>query len=138
MSRIVKILLFIAGTLSIVFAVIGMFLPLLPTTPFLLLAAYCYARSSQRFYGWLLSNRYFGTYIKNYREGRGITLQHKVISIALLWLTIGYTTLFVVEPWWGKALLVCVVIGVTFHLARMKTLVSSSKQNRTTDEDPIP
>ena len=68
------------GTFFVGLGIIGIFLPLLPTTPFLLLAAACYARSSKRFYNWLLNNKWFGNYIKNYRERKGIPLQIKIIS----------------------------------------------------------
>jgi len=78
-------------------AVLGLFLPVLPTTPFLLLAAVCYARSSERFYHWLMTNRWFGEYIRNYREGRGIPLKQKVLTISLLWVTIGYAAAFIVS-----------------------------------------
>ena len=94
----------------------------LPTTPFLLLAAVCYARSSKRFYDWLMANRWCGAYIRNYREGRGITLRQKALTISLLWLTIGYTVWFVLSLWWVKLILLGVAGGVTFHLIRMKTL----------------
>ena len=101
--------------------VLGMFLPLLPTTPFLLLAAACYARSSERCHHWLLHNRWFGRYIRDYREGRGVTLRHKLAALALLWLTIGFAAWRVVPAWWGKALLLAIAVGVTVHLVRMKT-----------------
>ena len=95
-----------------------MFVPVLPTTPFLLLAAICYARSSERFYHWLLNNRWFGEYLKNYREGRGIPLREKTLTVLALWLTIGFTTLlrnvsmsfghrkreFTVDPGWRTSL----------------------------------
>ena len=114
-------LLMIAGTLCLVMGVVGMFLPVLPTTPFLLLAAYCYARSSQRFYDWLLANRWFGEYIRNYREGRGIPLKQKVLTISLLWVTIGYAAAFIVPAWWMRLILVGIAAGVTIHLIRTKT-----------------
>jgi len=87
----------------------------------LLLAAICYARSSERFYHWLLNNRWFGEYIKNYREGRGIPLREKTLTLIALWLTIGFTTLLVVSAWWGQLILLGVAVGVTIHLVRIKT-----------------
>jgi uncharacterized membrane protein YbaN (DUF454 family) len=98
-----------------------MFVPVLPTTPFLLLAAICYARSSERFYHWLLNNRWFGAYVKNYREGRGIPVREKTLTLITLWLTIGFTARFVVSAWWGKLILLGVAVGVTIHLVRIKT-----------------
>lgn len=114
-------LLILAGTFSLALGVVGMFLPILPTTPFMLLAAFCYARSSQRFYHWLMHNRWFGSYIRNYREGRGIPLKQKLLTILLLWLSIGYAAGFVASAWWLRALLVAIAAGVTLHLVRVKT-----------------
>jgi len=105
MNSCVKIALTAAGSISVGLGALGMFLPLLPTTPFLLLAAFCYARSSRRFYRWLMTNRFFGEYIRNYREGRGIPLKEKMLVMAVLWLTIGFSAGFVVSPLWGKLLL---------------------------------
>lgn len=117
----VRTLLILAGTLCVILALIGILLPILPTTPFLLLAAVCYARSSDRFYDWLMNNAIFGTYIRNYREGRGIPLKQKVITIGLLWLSIGYAAWQVAPQWWLKLVLVGIAAGVTLHLVRTKT-----------------
>lgn len=114
-------LLIAAGTLCVALAALGLFVPVLPTTPLLLLAAVCYARSSDRFYRWLVTNRWFGAYIRNYREGRGIALWHKVGALVLLWLTIGYAAGFVVPQWWLKVILVGIALGVTVHLVKTKT-----------------
>ena len=114
-------LLIVFGTLCVIMAVVGIILPILPTTPFLLLAAYFYARSSKRFYNWLLTNRWFGEYIRNYREGRGIPLTHKIISILLLWLTIIYAAWFVIPLLWLKVILVIIASGVTIHLVGVRT-----------------
>ncbi|MHB1356460.1 MAG: DUF454 family protein [Anaerolineae bacterium] len=122
MNRAVRILMVMGGTICVALGIIGVFLPVLPTTPFLLLAAVLYARSSQRFYHWLLSNRLFGGYLSNYRAGRGIPLAHKVMSILLLWLTIGFAAVFVVQAWWLRLVLVVVACGVTWHLVRVKTM----------------
>ena len=121
MKKFIRVLLIACGTLCVVLGVLGIFVPVLPTTPLLLLAAICYARSSERFYHWLLNNRWFGEYIKNYREGRGIPLRIKVLTLIALWLTIGFTTLHVVSVWWGQFILLVVAVGVTIHLVRIKT-----------------
>ena len=113
--------LIVCGTLAVLLGVVGMILPILPTTPFLLLAAFCYGRSSKRFYDWLLNNRIFGAYIRNYRAGLGIPLKQKIFTIALLWVTIGYSVIFVVNMWWLRILLLGIAVGVTTHLIRMKT-----------------
>ena len=122
-----RIILVVCGIFFIFLSILGMFLPILPTTPFLLLASVCFARSSKRINDWLLSNRWFGSYIRNYREGNGITLRHKVITISLLWLTIGYSA-WIVSFWWLKLILVCVAFGVSYHLIRIKTFKSGSQK----------
>jgi uncharacterized membrane protein YbaN (DUF454 family) len=115
-----KTLLIICGFLFVGLGTLGIFVPVLPTTVFFLLAAACFARSSPRFYHWLLHNRWFGSYIRNYREGRGLPMRHKVVTVGLLWLTIGGTIL-VVSQWWLRLLLAGVVVGVTWHVLSIKT-----------------
>lgn len=137
MNRVVKGLWIAGGSLSVALGVIGIFFPVLPTTPFLLLAAFCYARSSQRFYDWLLNNRWFGAYIRNYREGRGIPLTEKILAISSLWLTIGFSVLFVVQVMWVKLLLLAIAVGVTTHLVRIKTLRKKVEAVRLEEITPI-
>ena len=127
MNRIVQVVLIVSGTFFVALGVLGIFVPVLPTTPFLLLAAFCYARSSERFLHWLLTNRWFGAYIKNYRQGRGIPLREKLLTMVALWLSIGFSALYVVESWWGELLLVMVAVGVTVHLLRIKTSRADTK-----------
>ena len=115
-------LLTVAGTLFLVLGILGVFLPILPTTPFLLLAAACYARGSTRFYDWLLSNRYLGEYIRNYRERRGIPLRSKVIGLSVLWAAIAYSALIAVDILFVRIVLVLIAIGVTIHLVSFPTL----------------
>ncbi|MBA7466161.1 Inner membrane protein YbaN [subsurface metagenome] len=112
----------IAGTFSLGLGIAGILLPLLPTTPFLLLAAACYARSSERLNNWLLNNRWFGNYLRNYWKGKGIPLKVKVLSISFLWITIGYSALFVVQILLGKIILVIIAIGVTIHILSIRVL----------------
>ncbi len=121
MKGVIRTLLIVTGTLSVMLGILGIFLPLLPTTPFLLLAAFCYSRSSDRFYHWLITNRWFGEYIRNYREGRGIALRQKIIALSLLWLTMSYSIWFVVSQGWVQLLLLGIALAVTIHLVRMKT-----------------
>ena len=109
-----------AGTLSTGLGIIGVFVPVLPTTPFLLLAAACYMRSSERFYQWLIDNRIFGAYVRNYIEGRGMPIKIKISTILLLWLTIGVTVAFAVENIVVRIVLICIAIGVTAHVALIK------------------
>ncbi|MGM0401714.1 MAG: YbaN family protein [Chloroflexota bacterium] len=115
-------LLMIAGLLSLGLGILGIFLPLLPTTPFLLLAAGCFMRSSERLYRWLITHRWFGPYIRNYREHGAITRRAKIGTLALLWGTIGYTALGVLSSLPLRVLLFLVAVGVTAHVLHMKTL----------------
>ena len=123
MNKIKRIALMAGGTVAVALGVAGLFLPVLPTTPFLLLAAVCFSRSSKRFYDWLLSNRWCGAYIRNYREGRGITRRQKAIAILFLWLTIGYTAGFAVSLGWVRLVLLGIAAAVTLHLLWIKTFL---------------
>lgn len=108
-----------AGFIALGMGILGVFLPLLPTTPFLLLSAACFFKSSPRMYRFLLYNPWFGKYIRNYREGRGIPLRVKVVSLSLLWGTILYAILFVVNLWTFRLLLFGVAMGVTIHIVKI-------------------
>ena len=109
---------------------LGIFLPVLPTTPFMLLAAYCYSRSSPRCYQWLLTNRWFGAYVRNYREGRGMPLREKALTIAALWLTIGATAIYALSAWWSRLPLLAIAGAVTIHLLRIKTFRAGTPPSR--------
>lgn len=109
------------GTFFVVLGTIGIFLPLLPTTPFLLLAAACYARISKKLPCWILHNRFlknkwFGTYIKNYLEGRGIPLKIKILSILLVVVAVGCSAIFIIPNFIGRMLLVVIVSGISIHI----------------------
>jgi uncharacterized membrane protein YbaN (DUF454 family) len=110
------------GTISVALGFLGILLPVLPTTPFLLLAAACYIRSSRRFYCWLINNRFCGKYIQNYREKNGIPLKLKIFVISLLWITILASVIFAVDLLVIRILLVLIAVGVTVHIASLKTI----------------
>ena len=118
-ERLKKRLLVAAGTVSVGLGVIGIFVPILPTTPFLLLAAACYLRGSQRSYNWLINNRIFGPYIRNYHEGKGIPWKTKIFTIFLLWLTIGLSAFLVIDSLVVRILLACIALGVTIYICRI-------------------
>jgi uncharacterized membrane protein YbaN (DUF454 family) len=99
--------------------VLGIFLPLLPTTPFLLLAAACYARGSQRFYDWLLANRTFGPLILEWRRHRSIPYRTKLTAIAMMSLTLGISIVFFVPIFWVQVLLTLFGIGMAIWMYRM-------------------
>ena len=116
-----KAVLIFAGTVCVALGVLGMFLPLLPTTVFLLMAAYCYSRSSERFHDWLLNNRLCGSYIRNYKSGQGISMRQKVTTISILWVSISVSIWLLGGKFWVTLLLLAVAIGVTLHLVLLKT-----------------
>lgn len=119
-----KVLLVVAGVTSVALGTIGIVVPLLPTTPFLLLAAACFVRSSDRLYQWLINHRLFGSYIRNYREHRAVTWQTKVFTLLLLWVAIGYSGLAIVNSWIVRAILLVVAVAVTVHVLSLSTLSS--------------
>jgi hypothetical protein len=121
-NKLIKWGLIGSGTVFLGLGIIGIFLPLLPTTPFILLAASCYARSSKRLYDWLLNNRWFGNYVRNYREGKGIPRRVKILSVSFLWIVIGYSVLFVVNTFSIRIVLFLIAVGVTIHILSIKTL----------------
>jgi uncharacterized membrane protein YbaN (DUF454 family) len=121
-------LLLVTGFAFVGLAVLGVVLPVLPTTPFLLVAAACFARSSPRFYGWLLSNRIFGPLIRNWRETRSIPLRAKITAIAMITLVGGSSLVFFVTNPWGRVGLgatLAVLIGWLLYLPTTERLRSS-------------
>lgn len=111
------------GSLSVVLGLVGAFVPLLPTTPFLLLAAACFVRSSERMHRWLFENRLFGEYLRRYHRGEGLPLSSKITIIALLWGTLALSAFVAIpdELWWVRLILLALGTGVTIHIARIKT-----------------
>ena len=121
MNRAKKAVLIAAGSLCVGLAVLGVFLPLLPTTPFLLLASACYVRSSDRLHGWLMQNRLLGGYIRSFKERRGIPLRAKFTTVALLWLPLLYSV-YRLDIFWLEAVLVAMGVVWSVLVLRMKTL----------------
>ena len=124
LSKSKRIFLISLGTLLVGVGIAGIFIPVLPTTPFILLAAALYARSSQKFYNWLINNRIFGKIIKNYREHRGISLKVKIAALALLWITISCSAIFGTGLLIVRIILFLVAIGVSVHILKIKTFKS--------------
>ncbi len=116
-----KVLLIILGSISLGLGILGIFLPVLPTTPFLLLSASLYFRSSPKLYNKLLSHPKLGPYIINFREKKAIPLRVKITSVTLLWVTLLYCTFFVANNWFMRILFPCIAIGVTIHILSFKT-----------------
>lgn len=110
----------IIGAVSLGLGVAGMFLPVLPTTPFLLLSAWCWMKGSPRLHSWLMSHPKFGPYIKDFQEHKCISRKVKVFSIVTLWLTISLS-IILVHPIWLRILLTAIAVGVTVHILSFKT-----------------
>jgi uncharacterized membrane protein YbaN (DUF454 family) len=126
--KIVRTLWFIAGTICVVLGAIGIVLPILPTTPFLLAAAACYYKSSERMHRWLLNNKWFGEYIRNYQEGKGLTIKTKITALTVLWITIVFSTAFMLDRILPPMLvlpmqliMIAVAIAVSTHILRLPT-----------------
>lgn len=97
-SRVIRLLLNIIGTISLILGVIGIVTPILPTTPFLLLTAACYAKGSVRFYHWLMNHRLLGPYLYKWRVEKKIPLKVKIYATSMIALTMGSTILFFMPP----------------------------------------
>lgn len=124
MNGVLRYFLLGIGTLSLGLGIIGMVLPLLPTTPFILLSATCYFRASNRAYEYLLHHKAFGKYIDDYRNKGGITLKVKVYALTLLWLSISSCIIFSQIPSLAKVTIFFIASVVTYHIASKKTLRS--------------
>jgi len=116
------------GIISVGLGTAGIFLPLLPTTPFLLLAAACFIRSSDRLYQWLIHNRWFGSYIRNYQEHRALPLRAKVTALILLWTTMTYSVFFLLRHWLPQVLLLLIAAVVTIYLLSLKTMPQKARK----------
>jgi uncharacterized membrane protein YbaN (DUF454 family) len=117
----IRYALLTVGWLSVVLGVVGIFLPVLPTTPFLLLAAACFARSSERFYNWLVNHPKLGPWIRDYLEGNGIPLKGKVYAIGLMWVSISFSC-YLVPMFWARTFMLTSAVCVTIYILRQKTL----------------
>jgi uncharacterized membrane protein YbaN (DUF454 family) len=118
-SKLLRGLLITAGFFSTAMAVVGIFVPLLPTVPLLLLAAACFARSSESFHQWLLEHPRLGPMIKDYLGGQGIPLRAKVTAISLIWISICISVLLLIPLFWVKVFLIAIGLCVTIYLLRL-------------------
>lgn len=117
-NRLLRWTLFSLGWLSASLGVLGIFLPLLPTTPFMLLAAGCFARSSERFYCWITSHPKYGPMIADYLAGKGLPMRAKYLAVSLLWLSILFGVYWV-DFVWAKLAMLLTAVAVTAYLWRL-------------------
>ncbi|MDX1380544.1 MAG: YbaN family protein [Xanthomonadales bacterium] len=115
----VRVALVVAGSGFVAVGVVGIFLPVLPTTPFLLVAAACYARASRRFYNALLNNGVFGPAILEWQQHRSIAWRTKLAAIGLMSLSLAVTIVFFAEAGWLRAVLAAVGVAVAVYLWRI-------------------
>ena len=118
-------LVFAFGWLSVALGVAGIFLPVLPTTPFLLLAAACFVRTSPRFYRWLVEHPKLGRYVIYYLDGKGMPLKAKVYTLILMWSTMMLTAFVLTDRLTIKILLPLIGLGVSIYILRLPTLLLS-------------
>lgn len=117
-----KVVYNLLGALFLTLAIVGIILPVLPTTPFLLLSAALFYKGSDRYYRWLMNHPRLGPYIENYRKYKAIPLSTKIFSVSLLWITILISAFLVLEILWLRILLLFIALGVSIHILSFKTL----------------
>lgn len=129
MNQTKRIIYIIVGTLSLILGTIGIFLPLLPTTPLWLLTCWCYIHSSEKLYNRVMSNRYFGGYIKDYVVHKAIPMRTKVSVLSVMWLSTILTSIFVIDIVWVKVVLVFISLAVSWHIIVFPTKRSEIKKS---------
>lgn len=121
LNPLVKIFFNVAGTFFVALGIAGIVLPLLPATPFFLLASACYVRGSERLHSWLINHRHLGPYIRNFREHRGMPRRAKIYTLLLLWASIGFS-IYTVPILGVRLLLVVVALVATTMILRLRTI----------------
>lgn len=116
-----RFLLIVIGFISLALAIIGLLVPLLPTTPFLLLSSACFLRSSETLYKWLINHKIFGRYLWLYLKYHAVPLHTKIIALCMLWLSIGYSVFYVAEMSWHRVFLLIIAVCVTVHILRLNS-----------------
>jgi uncharacterized membrane protein YbaN (DUF454 family) len=133
MNLFIKYLLIFIGVVSLGLGILGIFLPVLPTTPFLLLSATLFARSSSRLYSWLLYHKVLGEYIRGFLQEKAIPLHIKIFSISVMWIAMLCTIFFALSDiFWLQILLLAIAVGITVHILSYKTKNKSNKNETDT------
>ena len=127
MVNLIKIVLIVLGTLSLGIGIIGIVVPGLPTTPFILLTAGLYIKSSDRLYQKLINSRFIGPYINNFRKNKGMTKRAKLSSIGIMWLMIAISCFFLIEPLTIKLIVALLGMIGTFVMGYLVPTVSIRK-----------
>ncbi len=117
-----RYILTLLGLISLGLGILGAFLPVLPTTPLLLLSAALFLRGNRRLYDWLMNHPRFGVYISNFMKHKAIPLRVKVVAVSMLWITLLYCAIWVAGHWAFRLFFILIAIGVTIHILSYKTL----------------
>ncbi|MFZ4564681.1 MAG: YbaN family protein [Bacteroidales bacterium] len=120
-NRFARYIVLWCGFLFAFLALLGAILPMLPTTPFLIAAAACFHRSSPRFYLWIMNNRYFGRYLQDYKDGKGIHVRVKIVALLFLWVSSLISVIFFIPYTWLKVLVVSIMLAVSVHIYLIRT-----------------
>ncbi|MGD2201612.1 MAG: YbaN family protein [Candidatus Bathyarchaeota archaeon] len=118
-----KAFFIILGTIAMVIGFIGLFLPVIPTTPLVILAAACYYRSSDRLHNWILRSKWFGDTVENYQAGKGLTKNNKIKAIVLMWAMITISVVFFVENFLIQLILLGIAITVSLYIIKLPTYI---------------
>ena len=121
-KRVKRVIYLIIGTVALALGALGLFLPVLPTTPFVILAAACYLRSSKRMHAWIIQSRLFGETVENYQAGRGLKRDTKIRALILMWATISISAFFFVDQLIFRGAMFLVAVGVTIYILGLQTL----------------
>ena len=130
-----KIILISLGSLFLLLAIIGLLLPVFPTTPFLLLATACYMRSSETLYNKIISHKQFGPLVKNYLNDRSITRKTKIVAVSSLWVFMSFSAYFFVTYLWAQVMMFLTALGVSLYLLSLKTTALNSDASIATSQD---
>ncbi|MBN2669076.1 MAG: YbaN family protein [Bacteroidales bacterium] len=115
-------LIYASGFFFLILGILGIFIPLLPTTPFLLLAAWAFMHTNRKIYLWMFKNRWFGKSFSNYMKNRSVSRSVKISSLIILSITMAYSIIFVIEFRWLKVLLLVIYLAVAYHIIKLKTI----------------
>ena len=121
MENLKKKIYICVGFLAVGLGIIGAFLPVMPTVPFLLVALFCFERSSKKYHDMILNNKYFGKVLRDYYEGRGLTTSVKIKAVLFLSCGMGFSVYRVVHNLYLRIMLVLIWAGVALHIILLKT-----------------
>lgn len=129
-SPVLRWVLIVCGWISVACGVIGIFLPIVPTVPFLLLAVACFAKSSERFHRWLMEHDHLGPLLHGYLKGTGIPLRAKLTTISLIWISFPTSAVLFAEALWLKALLIAAAVAISVYLYSLPTAAPNDRQRQ--------